>query len=169
MRKFFNRTFDLELHLPVCSERVNDICPKCVYQIREILFYKLDSFGIKYTSEQKPFKNLALFDFESLFVSYETFKDTITYTWIRKHVPISVSISSKLVDEPIFLCNSDPHHLHASFIGALENLASPTKAKMKNSFLDIETTVRIKHGSVLERFNRRHNRREKVSLDDCEN
>ena len=42
----------------------------------------------------------------------------------------------KLVEEPIFLCNSDPHHLVASFTGALENLASQSKAKKKNLFLE---------------------------------
>ena len=53
-----------------------------------------------------------------------------------------------LVEEPNFLCNSDPHYL-ASFLGALENLASQSKAKMENLFLDIETTLKIKLGSIL--------------------
>ena len=43
---FFNRTFNLERHLTTCSERVKNICPRNVYQIRETLFDKLDSFGI---------------------------------------------------------------------------------------------------------------------------
>ena len=140
---FFNRTFNLERHLTTCSERVKNVYPRKVYQIRETVFDKLDSFGINYTSEQKLFKKLAIFDFESICVQEETFKDTITTTWIGKHVPISVSISPNLVEEPIFLCNSDPHHLVASFIGALENLASRSKAKMKNLFLDIKTTKKL--------------------------
>ena len=44
-------------------------------------------------------------------------------------VPISVSISSNVVEEPNFLYNSDPHHLVSSFIGALEGLASQLKHK----------------------------------------
>ena len=116
---FFNRTFNLERHLTTCSERVKNVYPRNVHQIRETLFDKLDSFGINYTSEQKLFKNIAIFDFESVCVHEETFRDTITTTWIGKHVPISVSISSNLVEEPIFLCNSDPQHLVASFIGVL--------------------------------------------------
>ena len=127
--------------------------------IRETLFDKLDYFGIKYTSEQKLFKNLAIFDFESIYVQEETFRNTIRTTWIWKHVPISVSISSNLVEGPIFLCNSDHHHLVASFIGLLENLASQSKAKIKNLFLDIETTIKIKLGSILEKLTQRHNRR----------
>ena len=76
------------------------------------------------------------------------------------------------MEEPIFICNSDPHHLVASFIGALENLASQSKAKVKNLFLDIETTIKIKLGSILEKLTQRHNRRESarfdMSQDDCD-
>ena len=135
---------------------MKNVYPRNVYQIRETLFDNLDYFGIKYTSERKLFKNLAIFDFESICVQEETFRDTITTTWIGKHVPISVSFSSNLVDEPTFLCNSDPHHLVASFIRVLENLASKSKAKMKNLFLDIETTIKIKLG-IMEKLTRRQN------------
>ena len=93
---FFNRTFNLERPLQKCSERVNNVYPRNVYLIRETFFDKLDSFGIKSTSEQKLFKNLATFDFESICVQKETSTDTNTTTWIGKHVSISVSISSNL-------------------------------------------------------------------------
>ena len=123
-------------------------------------------------SEKKLFENLTIFDFESFFVQEETFKDTKTTIWIGKHVPISVSISSNLVEEPIFLCNSDPHHLVASFIGALETSASQSKAEMKNLFLDNETTIKNKLGNILEKPTHRHNRREiarfDMSQDDCD-
>ena len=166
---FFNRTFKLEPHLTTCSERVKNVYPGNVYQIRETLFDKQDSFGITYTSEQKLFKELEIFDFESICVQKETFRDTNTTTWIGYHVPISVSISSNLVEEPIFLCNSDPHHFVASFIGVLETLASQRKAKMKKLFLDIETTIKTKLHSILEKLTQRHNRREQADLDDCDN
>ena len=65
---FFNRTFNLERHLATCSERVKNVYPRNVYQIRETFFDKLDSFSIRYTSEQKVFKNLAMFDSESICV-----------------------------------------------------------------------------------------------------
>ena len=73
------------------------------------------------------------------------------------------------MEEPTFLCNSDPHHLVASFIGVLENLASQSQAKMKNLFHYNETTIKIKLGSILEKLIQRHNRREQVDLDDCDN
>ena len=49
------------------------------------------------------FKNLAVFDFESICVKEETYKETETTKRIGKHVPISVSISSNPILEPIFL------------------------------------------------------------------
>ena len=166
---FFNRIFNLERHLTTCSERLKNVFHRNVYQIRETLFDKLDSFGIKYTSQQKLFKNLAIFDFESICVPEESYKDTTTTTWIGKHVPTSVSISSNLVEEPIFLYNSDPHHLVSSFIGTLEGLASQSKAQIKLIFLDIETTNKIKLSSILEKLTQRHNRRKQTDMDDCGN
>ena len=165
---FLNRIFSLEQHLTTCSERVKNAYPKNVYQTQETLFDKLDSFGIEFTSEQTLFKNLAIFDFESICVQEESFKDTNTTKWIGKHIRISVSISSNLVKEPIFVCNSDPHHLVTSFIGALENLALQSEAIRKNLFFDIKTTIKIKLGSVLEKLTQRHNRREQADLDDCD-
>ena len=103
---------------------MKNVYPRNVHDIREILFDKLVSLGIKYTIEHKLFKNLAKFDFESNCVQEETFRDTTFTTYIGKHVPIYVSISSNLVEEPNFICNPDPHHIVASFIGALENFAS---------------------------------------------
>ena len=165
---FFNTTFNLERHLTTCSERVKKIYSKNVYQTQETLFDKLDSFGIKYTNEQTLFKNLAIFDFELICVKEESFKDTDTTKWIGKHIPISVSISSNLVKEPVFLCNSDPHHLVTSFIDVLEDLALQSKAIMKNLFFDIETTINIKLGSILEKLTQRQNRRQQADLDDCD-
>ena len=99
------------------------------------------------------------------FAHEETFKGTKLTTWIGKHVPIPVSVSSNLVEEPIFLCNSDPHHLVASFIGALEELAFQSKVQMKLLFLDIETAIENKLGSIVEKLSQRHNRREHARFD----
>ena len=79
---FFQKTGNLERHLVRCSERVKHIYPKNVYQLRETLFDKLDSFDIQYTDDQKLFTNLAVFDFESICKTEEKFKNTETTTWI---------------------------------------------------------------------------------------
>ena len=69
--------------------------------------------------------------------------------------------------EPIFLSNSDPHHLVNSFIDALEKLALQSKAIMKSLFFAIETTIKIKLRSIFQKLTQRHNRRKQADLDDC--
>ena len=158
----FSKTGNLERHLTTCSERVKHIYPKNVYHLRETLFEKLDSSNIPYREDQKLFENLAVFVFESICVKEETYKETKTIKWIGKHVPISVSISSNLIPEPIFLCISDPRHLVSSFISALEVLATQSKAQMKLKFIEVETANKIKLSSILEQLNQRHSQRERV-------
>ena len=143
---------------------------KKVYELRETLFEKLDAFNIPYRSEQKLFKNLAILDFESICVKEaNSYKQTETTTWIGKHVPKSVSISSNLIPEPIFLCNANPHHLISSFITAPEGLATQSKAQMKLIFIELESAIKIKLCAILEKLNQRRNRAERVSnfLDGC--
>ena len=117
---FFSKTGNLERHLVTCSDRVKQIYPKNVYELRKTLFGKLDAFNIPHKSEQKLFKNLAIIEFESISVKEaNSNKQTETTMWIGKHVPISVSISSNLITESIFLCNANPQHIILSFITAL--------------------------------------------------
>ena len=167
--KYFQKTGKLERHLVSCSERVKHIYPKNVYQLRETLFDKLDSFDIPYTDDQKLFSNLAVFDFESICIPEEKFKNTETTSWIGKHVPISVSISSNLIAKPIFLCNSNPRDLVESFIDAVEGLATQSRAQMKLKFLEIETAIKSKLSRALETLNERRcrNQRDSEFEDHC--
>ena len=156
----FSKTGNLEPHLITCSGRVKHIYPKNVYQLRETFCEKLDSFNTPYREDQKLFKNLAVFDFESICFKKGTYKETETTKWIGKHVPISVSISSNLIPEPIFLCSSDPRHLVSSFVSTVEGLTTESKAQMKLWFIEVETAIRIKLSSILEQLNQRHSQRE---------
>ena len=160
----FSKTGNLERHLITCSERVKHIYPKNVYHLRENLFEKLDSFNIPYREDLKLCKSLAVFDFESICIMEETYKETETVKWNGKHVPISVSISSNLIPEPIFLCKSDPRHLMSSFVSTLECLARESKAQMKLKlrFIEVETAIKVKLSSILQQPNQRHSQRERV-------
>ena len=138
------------------------IYPKNVYQLLETLFDEIDSFDIQYTDDQKLFSNIAVFDFESICIREEKFKNTETTTWIGKHGPISVSISSNLIAMPIFLCNSNPRDLVELFIDAVESLATQSKAQMKLKFLEIETAIKSKLTRTLEFLNERRCRNQRV-------
>ena len=102
---------------------------KNVHQLRETLFDKIDLFGNPYTDNQKFLKYMVTFDFESICVEDENFKDTETTAWIRKRIPISLLVSSNLLQEPILFCHPNPCDLVSSFIDALENLATKSKAQ----------------------------------------
>ena len=163
---FFSKTGNLERHLVTCGDRVKHIYPENVYELRETLFEKLDAFKIPYKNEQKLFRNLAIFDFESICVKEDSYKQTETTTWIGKHVPISVVISSNLIPEPIFLCNANPHHLISSFITAIEGLSTQSKAQMNLNFFEVDTAIETKLCTVLEQLNQRRNRVSNF-VDDC--
>ena len=129
----------------------------------------MDSFNIPYREDQKLFKNSAVSDFASICAKEETYKETETTKWIEKHVPISVSNSSNLIPEPIFLRNSDPRPLVSSFISDLDGLATQSKAQMKLKLIKVETAIQIKLSAIVEQLKQTHNRAERASnfVDDC--
>ena len=100
--QFIKRAQHLEQHLTVCKERAKHVFPRNVYQLRETHFDKLNSFKFPYCDDQKLFKNMPKIGFEAICTQEEKFPDTDTTTWIDKHVPISVSISYSLNEQPIF-------------------------------------------------------------------
>ena len=119
-----------------------NIYPKSFYTLRETLFEKLDGFNIEYTKEQNLFKNVAIFDSDSICVPSEDFKPTETINWIGKHEPISVSMPSNLLDKPIFLCDKDPQSLIFDFLANLELLAEKNKSEMRSKLLEIENNIK---------------------------
>ena len=87
---------------------------------------------------------MAIFDFESICVQEDKVCDADNTTWIEKHLPISVSTSSNLIEQPIFSCNSNLAALDESFIDALDGLATQSKEQINLKFLEIETSVKTK-------------------------
>ena len=138
---FIKHASNFNRHLKSCKDRVQYIYPMSLYTLRKTSFDKLDGFGISYNDDQKLFKNLAIFDFESFCVPTEELRDTNTTTWIGKHEPISVSISSKLIEGPVFLCGEDPKNLIVSFVEALEELVKKSETEMQTKFASIHEIV----------------------------
>ena len=138
-----------------CKDRVRHIYPKNVYTLRETLFEKLEGFNIPVSKDNTLFNNLAIFHFESICVPSDELKATQTTTWIGKHVPISVSISSNLIDEPIFLYNKDPQKLIIDFVTKLELLAEKSKLEMRTKFQDVERVVNERMSKIFQELNER--------------
>ena len=93
--------------------------------------------------------------FDSICVPSEQLKDTNTTTGIGKHEPISVSISSNLIDEPVFVCDKDPKALIISFVEAIEDLAIKSKTEMRTNFSSIEAIIRAQVSAIWESLNKR--------------
>ena len=153
--QFIRTVQHLERLLTTCKERVKYVFPENVYQLRETLFDKIDSFNIPYSDDPKLFNNMARFDFESIFVQEDQLRDTDTTTWISKHCPISVWISCNLIEQPIFLCTSRTRSLVESFVDAQGVLGKQSKAQMKKIILERKTNVKSKPNQIFSRLNQR--------------
>ena len=75
--------------------------------------------------------------------------DTETTFWVGKHEPISMSITSNLLDKPIFICDTEPHSLVSEFVNSLESLAEKNKLEMNLKFHDIATRIKSKLEGML--------------------
>ena len=141
---FFNHSGNFNRHLKTCKERVKKVYPRGVYSLRETLFEKLDNFSIAYPEDDTLFKNLAVFDFEAICVHSVDINNTATTSWIGTHVPVSVSISSNLLDQPVFICENDPNRLIISFVAQLEILAAKNKVDVRSKFLEVESEIKTR-------------------------
>ena len=119
------------------------------------MFEKLEGFNLPVSEVKKFFNYLAFFNFESICVPTEELKERKTTTWIGKNVPFSVSVSSNLNDEPIFLFNKDPQNLINDFVSNLELLAEKSKLEMRTKFQDIEATINEKVKKICDQLNAR--------------
>ena len=152
---FFHKSDNFNQHLLRCKDRVRHIYPKNVYELRETSFEKLEGFNLPVSEDNKLFNNQAIFDFESICVPTEKLKETHTTTRIGKHVPISVSISSNLIDDPFFLYNKDPQNLIIDFVSNLELLAEKSKLEMRTKCQDIERAVNERMKKIFDQLNER--------------
>ena len=130
---FFNHSGHFNRRLKTCKERVKIIYPRDAYSLRETLFEKLDNFSIAYPECYTLLRNFVVFDFEAICVQSVEANNTMTTSWIGTHVLVSVSISSNLLDEPVFLCENDTNRLIISFVAQLETLAAKNKADLRPS------------------------------------
>ena len=152
---FFQESNHFNKHLIRCTDRVRQIYPNKAYTVSETIFEKLDGFNIPYNEDYKLFSNVAIFDFESICVPTAELKATETTTWMGKHVPISVSISSNLQDDLFLLREKVPEFLINAFVSSLELLAEKCKLQMRTMFQEIENIVNDRVKKIFDKLNAR--------------
>ena len=95
------------------------------------------------TEDQKILINVAVFDFESIFVATDELKTTKETTRIRKHVPKPSQYLQNFKMILSFLCEKDPEHLITAFDDNLELLAeNKNKLQKEIKFQEIKNTVK---------------------------
>ena len=97
---------------------------------------------LTYKSNCLTYKSLTVFDFESVCVKNSKLVDTETTTWVGKHEPISVYITSNLLKESLFICNTEPYSLVSAFVNSVESLAEKKKLEMDLKFHDVATRIK---------------------------
>ena len=133
-------------------------CINCENQLLD----ELESFGTSNTDDEKLVKNLKIFDFESICAQEDNFRDTHSTAGIGKQLPLTVSISSNLIEEAIFQCNSNRKDSVESFVDALDGLATHNKIQLKLKFLQIVTSVKRKLNQVFSTLNQLRCRKQPV-------
>ena len=156
--KFFRTIFSLQRHSLNCDELVRNIHPRSVYQLRETFLDKLKAFDMELTKDKLLFNNFAVFDFESICLKSSTTAATKTITWVGKHEPISVYMTSNLLEEPSFICDTETRSLVSSFVTSLENLAEEINLETGLMFLNIGTTNKEKFEPVTSTSNKKNQR-----------
>ena len=123
---------------------VRNIYPQSVHQLGESVFNKLKACGIEVTEDKLLVTNFAVFDFESISVRSSTVVVAETTTWVCTHQPISVSITSGLLEAPNLNCDTKLQSLFSTFLTSLENLAEKRKLEIGLKLLNNGTTIREK-------------------------
>ena len=111
------------------------------------------AFDIEVVEGDTLFNNFAVFDFESICVKNSKLVDTETTNWVGKLEPTSVSITTNLLEVPIFIYDTEPHSLVSAFVNSLENLAEKNKLEMKLKVHDIATRIKERLERVLSAIN----------------
>ena len=146
--QFFDRSFNLLRHMQNCSENTQHKYPTGAYQLFETIFERLEDANINVPQELRLFSHLIVFDFESITVPDSTLKNTDLTSWIGKHVPISVSIASNLLDDPIFICNEDPNQLIRDFVSNLTHIAEKSTLQMREKLNDFVLVLEEKYWAL---------------------
>ena len=128
---FFNHLGHFDRQLKTCKERVKNIYTRGAYSLRETPFEKLGNFSIAYPEDYTRFRNFVVFDFEAICVQSVEANNTVTTSSIGTHVPVSATISSNLLDGPVFLCENNPNRPIISFVAQLETLAAKKQSGLE--------------------------------------
>ena len=108
----------------------------------------MEDVDINVPQELRLFSHLIVFDFESFTVPDNTLRNTDLTSWIGKHVPISVSIASNLLEDPILICNEDPNQLIRDFVSNLTHIAEKSTLLIREKLNEFVVELEEKYLAI---------------------
>ena len=129
--KIWSQSFNFQRHIRSCTERITHRYPTGPYQLNETVFERMRNLDIEV--ENYFFKNLVVFDFESITVDDPSLNHTDSTTFIGKHVLINSSIHSN-ISEPFFVRDINPRSLVTKVLQELLALSKRNSMKLRQLF-----------------------------------
>ena len=154
---FFDRSACMGRKLSGCSERVEHVHPKNIYQIWKIFHDRLGFFGDKYRRSRLHSKILLFLTSNKVSCRKRASGTLIQHDWLENAFPPQSRFRQTWSTDQIFW-NTDPQHLVIFFNTALQKLVIHSEQQQKKtSLLNIETALKTKLTEILETLSQRHN------------
>ena len=137
--KYWKRASNLRQHEKTCDGKVQLKYPGGVYHVPKTVFQELEEEGIIVPEEARYFPYRATFDFECYFdkEKAQELKNTDKLTWQSSHVPLSVSVCSKVpaFQAPkCFVNDRDPNGLISEFIQYLVSISTKSSSLLRQQY-----------------------------------
>ena len=168
--RLFDKIFAWRVHMRSCSVVTKHKFPGGFLSPKRTIFEELADWGINVASHNHFYPWFIVFDFESI-LQQTSKKVSETTTYIQKHVPISVSVSSNVdgYDTPVCIVNADTEHLIVEMLQHMSLVKDRARAlardKWKAVFKQMHTTLSDLQGTNSETFAFDHGMRTDMPSD----
>ena len=136
----------LHRHELTCEAKTRLNFPGNAYVVPPTIFDQLSDEGINVPERLRYFQHFATFDFESMFSKNNLPENTNKLQWENIHVPLSVSVCSKVPgfkDAKCFITNGNSHDL-INFICYLVEISQENYRLLLGDFEDIFAEIEQK-------------------------
>ena len=136
----FKKPYDLSRHERTCTGGVRRIYPGGVYHSTPSVLERLDDENIRVPESLRYYPYRATFDFECWFDTKQLPVDSDKVHWVARHVPLSVSVASKVPGHEQVQClvtDGDTNKLVSAMMDIVQKMSDAAYENIKNSYEDV--------------------------------
>ena len=146
-RMVFDRSFNLQRHVPTCNANVKHRFPGGVYNLPETIFDKLEEAGISVEEDLKYYPYRATYDYECYFdqVADQNVGQQGKLTWCNRHELLSVSVASNVPNfetTRCFVSDGDPADLVLRMVNYLHEISQAASENLTDKFEGVFVRLR---------------------------